>query len=104
VRRSATSTRTPGATVSLNPYSDALELTGTASGLNVFSVNAAELAQVAGIVIDLTQPGATALINTTLLLTPLCIDYTGDLDVRMRNTGDQTRHVTWTDLTGSDFG
>jgi hypothetical protein len=33
-------TQTAGASVSLNPYSNALELTGTDSGLNVFTVSA----------------------------------------------------------------
>ena len=42
--------------------------------------------------------------DTTLSLTPLCIDYSGSLDMVMRNTGDQTRQVSWKDLTGSDFG
>jgi choice-of-anchor A domain-containing protein len=191
--------QTPGATVSLNPYSNALELTGTGTGLNVFTVDAAQLAQAAGIVLDLTQPGATALINvttdtilsigpmymnlsgtagadgvmwnfplatalavtrgvawqgsilapnatvtstnhpqlngqligasvpdsnwvingvkyagclpvppgppdTTLTMMALCIDAHGDLDVRLRNAGGQTRHVVWNDLTRRDFG
>ena len=190
--------QSPGATVS-SAYG-ALTLTGTGTGLNVFTVDAAQLAQAAGIVIDLTQPGATALINVTtdtilsiapmymnlsgtaaaagilwnfplatalavthgvawqgsilapnaavignnrpqlngqliaasvpdsswvinrvtytgcvptppgppddtLTLDSLCIDYNGNLDMRMTNTGDQTRHVTWTDVTrGGDFG
>ncbi len=189
--------QSPGATVSL-AYG-ALTLTGTASGLNVFTVDATQLAQAAGIVINLTQPGATALINvntatiltigpqymtlsgaaaaagimwnlplatgfnvtrgvawqgtilapnadvtglnhpqlsgqliaasvpdsswvinrvkytgclpepagppdTTLTLTPLCIDAHGVLNMRLRNAGDTTRHVTWIDLTGSDSG
>ncbi len=67
-------TQTAGASVTLNPYSATLQLTGTASGLNVFTVSAAQLTQAAGIVIDLTQPGATALVNVTtdtlLTLTP----------------------------------
>ena len=191
--------QSPGATVALNPYSRALELTGTASGLNVFTVSAAELAQAAGVVINLTQSGATALINvttdtdlviapmyenlsgaasaatvmwnfplatgldvhagvswqgsilapnasvtssghpqlhgqliaktvpsddwvidrvsstvclpqppgppdTTLTLAPLCVDGLGDLAMRLRNTGDSTRHVQWDDLTSGDFG
>ncbi len=191
--------QTPGATVSLNQYSNALELTGTATGLNVFTVDATQLVQAAGIVIDLTQPGATALINVntatilsiapmymnlsgsaapagvmwnmplatelvvsrgvgwqgsilapnaevsstnqpqlygqliaasvpdsawvinrvtytgclpvppeppdhTLSLAPLCIDAAGALDMQMRNTGDQTRHVTWQDRGGPDSG
>ncbi len=187
-----------GATVVLQPWG-ALELTGTASGLNVFTVSAAQLAQAQGIVISLTQAGATALINVTtdtnlsigpmyttlqgaaaaagilwnlplatglavnfgvawqgsilapnasvttsghpqlhgqliaatvpasdwviervtytdclpvpptpsdhtLTLVPLCIDSGGDLDMRLRNTGDQLRTVTWNDLTHGDFG
>jgi choice-of-anchor A domain-containing protein len=191
--------QTPGATVVLNQYSHALEITGTASGLNVFTVDAAQLAQAAGIVINLTQAGATALINVTtdtnlsigpmymnlqgaanaagilwnlplatglavnvgvgwqgsilapnatvttsghpqlhgqliaatvpssdwvvdrvkftgclplpptppdhtLTLVPLCIDSSGDLNMRLRNTGDQSRTVTWNDLTHGDFG
>jgi choice-of-anchor A domain-containing protein len=189
--------QTPGASVS-SAYG-ALTLTGTESGLNVFTVDATQLAEPAGIVIDLTQPGATALINVntatiltigpmymnlsgsaaaagimwnlplatgfdvtrgvawqgtilapnaavvgnnhpqlngqliaasvpdsnwvvnrvtytgclpeppgppddTLSLAPLCIDYNGDLDMRMRNTGDKARKVTWRDLTRRDFG
>jgi choice-of-anchor A domain-containing protein len=195
---------TAGASVTLNPYSYALQLTGTASGLNVFTLSAAQLTQAAGIVIDLTQPGATALINVTtdtrltlapqymtlqdnatpsgilwnmalatglaidhgvawqgsilapnatftssshpqlagqlivatvpstdlvingiklaiclppptpppppappdatLSLTALCIDANGDLDMRLRNTGDTARSGDWLDLTGTDFG
>jgi choice-of-anchor A domain-containing protein len=178
----------------------ALQLMGTASGVNVFTVSAAQLAQAQGIVIDLTQPGATALINVTtdtlltiapmymnlsgsanaagilwnlplatglavnagvawqgsilapnatvtsaghpqlhgqliaatvpssdwvvdrvkfagclppppgpseddsLTLVPLCIDSSGDLDMRLRNTGDTSRTVVWNDLTGGDYG
>jgi choice-of-anchor A domain-containing protein len=177
----------------------ALTLTGTASGLNVFTVGAAQLAQAQGVVVDLTQPGATALINVTtdtnlsvgpmymtlqgaasaagilwnlplatglavnvgvawqgsilapnasvttsghpqlhgqliaatvpssdwvlsevkytgclpapprppdhtLTLEPLCIDSSGDLDMRLRNTGDQPRTVAWNDATHGDFG
>ena len=191
--------QTPGATATLNPYSGALELTGTGAGLNVFTVDAAELAQAAGIVITLTQPGATALINvttdtilsigpmymnlsgtagadgvlwnlplatafavtrgvawqgsilapnaevtgadhpqlsgqliaasvpdsswvinrvkyagclpvppgppdTTLTMNALCIDANGDLDMRLRNAGDHTRHVAWNDLVRRDSG
>jgi len=189
--------QSPGASVSV-AYG-ALTLTGTATGLNVFTVDAAQLAQAQGIVINLTQPGATALINvntatilsiapqymtlsgsaaaagimwnlslatefdvthgvawqgtilapnanvtglnrpqlngqliaasvpdsswvinrvtytgclppppgppdTTLTLQALCIDANGNLDMLLRNTGDQTRAVTWRDLTGRDFG
>jgi choice-of-anchor A domain-containing protein len=54
-----------GATVNLNPSSHALELTGTADGLNVFAVSAAQLTQAAGVTIKLTKAGATALINVT---------------------------------------
>jgi choice-of-anchor A domain-containing protein len=57
--------QTAGATVSLNQYSHALELTGTGNGLDVFTVSAAQLAQAAGVIITLTQPGASALINVT---------------------------------------
>ena len=42
--------------------------------------------------------------DTTLSLAPLCIDANGVLDMRMRNTGDQTRDVTWKDLGGPDSG
>lgn len=195
-------TQTPGATVSLNPYSFALDLTGTGSGLNVFTVTAAQLSQAAGIVIDLTTAGATALINVvsdtnvsvapmyislsghttaagivwnlplvttfavnrgvawpglilapnaavtasgdpqlsgqliamsvpsgdwvlnktvsdvclppppvppappdeTLQLAPLCVDANGNLDMRLRNTGDRERSGTWMDTGGTDFG
>ena len=73
--------QTPGATVALNQYSRALELTGTGSGLNVFTVSAAQLAQAAGIVINLTQSGATALINVTtdtdLVLSPMYENLSG---------------------------
>jgi choice-of-anchor A domain-containing protein len=54
--------QTSGATVEVNQYSGALELTGT-DAVNVFHVTAAQLAQAAGIVINLTQPGATAVID-----------------------------------------
>jgi choice-of-anchor A domain-containing protein len=71
--------QTPGATVSL-AYG-ALTLTGTATGLNVFTVDAAQLAQAAGIVINLTQPGATALINvntaTILSIAPMYMSLSG---------------------------
>ena len=194
----ASQAQSSGATVVLQPWG-ALELTGTAPGLNVFTVTAAELAQAQGIVINLTQPGATALINvttdtqltigpqymnlsgsaspsdvlwnlplatglavmtgvawqgtilapnatvtssghpqlhgqliagtvpasdwvvqrtaftgclpeapsppdTTLTLTPLCIDAAGNLDMRLRNTGTTSRAVVWNDMTGGDFG
>ncbi len=190
--------QSPGATVILQPWL-ALELTGTGSGLNVFTVSGTQLSQAAGIVINLTQPGASALINVTtdtnlsigpmymnlagsanaagilwnlplatglavntgvgwqgsilapnarvttsgrpqlhgqliaatlpssdwvvnrvkytgclpppptppdhtLTLDPLCIDSSGNLDVRLRNTGDQSRNVVWNDLTRRDFG
>lgn len=54
--------QTSGATVQVNQYSGALQLTGTGT-VNVFHVTAAQLSQAAGIVIDLTQPGATAVID-----------------------------------------
>ena len=189
-----------GSTVSLNPYSHALELTGTNAGLNVFTVSAAQITQAAGVTITLTQPGATALINVTtdtdlvvslqymnlsgtsashvawnfalattvtisgpeswqglllapnaqvnldsngqfngqviaasvpsanrtlnrvafagclpppqpisppdesLTLTALCVDINGDLDMRLRNTGDEARSGEWVDQGGTDFG
>jgi hypothetical protein len=57
--------QTPDATVKLDPNSKALQLTGKGSGLNVFTVSADDLKAAAGIVIDLTQANATALINIT---------------------------------------
>ena len=57
--------QTAGATAVLDPNSKALQLTGKDAGLNVFQVTAADLTAAAGIVIDLTQSGATALINIT---------------------------------------
>ncbi|MGZ4165458.1 MAG: collagen-binding domain-containing protein [Solirubrobacteraceae bacterium] len=55
--------QTSGASVSLS-YGQ-LQLTGTGTGLNVFTVSAAQLTQAQGVVITLTQPGATALVNVT---------------------------------------
>ena len=56
-------------------------MTGTGTGLNVFTVDAAQLAQAAGIVINLTQPGATALINVTtdtiLSIAPMYMNLSG---------------------------
>ena len=73
--------QTPGATVVLNPYSHALELTGGDRGLNVFDVSAADLRAAAGIVIDLTQSGSSALINVTtrsaLSLEPMYMTLSG---------------------------
>ncbi len=73
--------QTPGATVSLNQYSHALELTGTADGLNVFTVSASDLTAAAGIVINLTQPNATGLINittnTALTISPAYMNLSG---------------------------
>ncbi|HEX4673448.1 MAG TPA: choice-of-anchor A family protein, partial [Solirubrobacteraceae bacterium] len=57
--------QTPDASVTLDPNSKALQLTGKGSGLNVFTVSADDLKAAAGIVIDLTQADATALINIT---------------------------------------
>lgn len=37
-------------------------------------------------------------------MTALCIDGNGDLDMRLRKAGDQTRHVVWNDLAGRDSG
>jgi choice-of-anchor A domain-containing protein len=56
--------QTSGATVELKS-SGALTLTGTEAGLNVFTVSAAQLTQARGIVLDLTEPGATALIDVS---------------------------------------
>ena len=70
-----------GASVSLNPFSHALELTGTEPDSNVFTVDAAQLAQAQGVVINLTQPGATALINVTtdtrLSIAPMYMSLAG---------------------------
>ena len=55
--------RSPGASL-VTSYGQ-LQLTGTGAGLNVFTVTAAQLALAQGIVINLTQPGATALIKVT---------------------------------------
>jgi choice-of-anchor A domain-containing protein len=192
--------QTAGATVALDPNSRALNLNGTDAGTNVFTVTAADLISAAGIVISLTQPNATALINVTtatdlqiapqymnlggtatpariawnlplatglvvttgvgwqgLILAPnasvtalnrpqlagqliartvpdsswvinrttfagclpvtppvppddtlalkaLCFGAGDLLDMRLTNTGARTRHVTWRDLTGRDFG
>ena len=54
--------QTPGASVSLS-YG-LLQLTGSAPGLNVFTVNAADLSQAQGVGITIPS-GATALINVT---------------------------------------
>ncbi|HEX3801983.1 MAG TPA: collagen-binding domain-containing protein [Solirubrobacteraceae bacterium] len=188
-----------GATVDLNRYSNALTLTGIDDGLNVFTVSAAQLTQASGIVINLTQADATALINvttdtdlatapqymnlqgsaapsgivwnfplatsftysvnrgidwqgtilapnatiygyqqpqldgtmiarsveggdwvirhvapsvclpkptpdTTLTLTALCRNASGALTMRLRNTGDADRSISWQDLNGTDSG
>ena len=55
--------QTSGATVDLS--FGQLQLKGTDTGLNVFTVSAAQLTQAQGVVITLTHPGATALINVT---------------------------------------
>ena len=55
--------QTTGASVTL-AYG-ALTLKGTDTGLNVFTVTAADLTQAQGVVITLTQAGATALVNVT---------------------------------------
>lgn len=78
-----------GATVSLNQYSHALELTGTNTGLNVFTVSAAQITQAAGVTITLTQPGATALINVTT-----DTDLTVSLQY-MNLSGVDATHVAW---------
>ena len=73
--------QTGGASVTLNPFSHALELTGTADGLNVFTVSASDLTAAAGIVINLTQPNASGLINittnTSLTITPAYMNLSG---------------------------
>ena len=77
--------QTSGATVTLDPNSHALQLTGTDSGLNVFAVSAADLQAAAGIVIDLTKSGATALINVTgaqLSLAPQYMNLSGNASDR----------------------
>lgn len=77
----ASEAQTPGATVTLNPYSAALQLTGTGAGLNVFTVTAAQLSEAAGVIVDLTQPGATALVNivtdTDLTIAPQYLTLEG---------------------------
>jgi choice-of-anchor A domain-containing protein len=55
--------QTSGASVHVS--SGQLQLTGTGTGLNVFTVSGSQLTQAQGVVITLTQPGATALINVT---------------------------------------
>ena len=81
--------QTPGATVSLNQYSHALELTGTDAGLNVFTVSAAQLTQAAGITITLTKAGATALINVTT-------DTDLTVSPQYENiTGVDAAHIAW---------
>ncbi|HEY1716270.1 MAG TPA: collagen-binding domain-containing protein [Solirubrobacteraceae bacterium] len=78
-----------GATVSLNPYSRALELTGTEDGLNVFTVSASQLTQAAGITMTLTKPGATALINVTT-------DTNLTVAPQYENlTGVDAAHIAW---------
>lgn len=77
--------QTPGATVVLDPNSHALQLTGSDSGLNVFRVSAADLQAAAGIVVNLTRPGATALINVTgtqLSLAPQYMNVSGSASER----------------------
>ena len=81
--------QTPGATVSLNPGSHALELRGTDTGLNVFTVSAAQLTQAAGITITLTKTGATALINVTT-------DTNLTVAPQYENlTGVDAAHIAW---------
>jgi choice-of-anchor A domain-containing protein len=78
--------QTPDATVTLDPNSKALQLTGKGSGLNVFDVSAADLKAAAGIVIDLTQPNATALINVTtrqqLAIAPQYMNLSGSANAQ----------------------
>jgi hypothetical protein len=51
-----------------------------------------------------TPPEPPAPSDETLTLTALCVNASGDLTMRMRNSGDQTRHVDWVDLGGNDAG
>jgi choice-of-anchor A domain-containing protein len=78
--------QTQGATVTVDPNSKALQLTGKGSGLNVFSVSAADLNAAAGIVIDLSQPDATALINITsaaqLTIAPQYMNLSGSANAQ----------------------
>jgi len=102
-------TQTAGASVELNKYSGALVLTGTAEGLNVFTVSAAQLTQAAGIIVDLTKPGATALINVTtdtdLAVGPQYMSLTGAAtasgvvwNLPLATALDVTRGVDWQGL------
>jgi choice-of-anchor A domain-containing protein len=57
---------TAGATVTLQPWGE-LQLQGTSSGLNVFTIDAADVAggQVRGVSVTLPSPSASALVNVT---------------------------------------
>jgi choice-of-anchor A domain-containing protein len=101
--------QTDGTTVELNKYSEALELTGTGEGLNVLTVSAAQMTQAAGIVIDLTKPGATALINVTtdtdLAVGPQYMNLEGSAtaagvvwNLPLATGFDVTRGVAWQGL------
>ncbi|HTU80237.1 MAG TPA: choice-of-anchor A family protein [Solirubrobacteraceae bacterium] len=101
--------QTAGASVELNKYSGALVMTGTAEGLNVFTVSAAQLTQAAGIIVDLTKPGATALINVTtdtdLAVGPQYMSLTGAAtasgvvwNLPLATGLDVTRAVDWQGL------
>ena len=62
----AAAAETPGATVTLQPWG-ALEFVGPSTGLNVFTVDAADFvaSQIQGVVVTLPSASASALINVT---------------------------------------
>ncbi len=51
----------------------------------------------------LPPPQPTSPADDSLTLTALCVNATGDLTMRLRNTGDQTRTGRWVDQGGTDF-
>ena len=52
----------------------------------------------------LPPPQPTTPTDESLTLTALCVDVNGDLDMRLRNTGDEARSGQWVDQGGTDFG
>jgi choice-of-anchor A domain-containing protein len=101
--------QTTGASVALNRYSGALELTGAGPGLNVFTVSAAQLEQASGIVVDLTKADATALINVTtdteLAVGPQYLTLSGSAtaagvvwNLPLATSFEVTRSVAWQGL------
>ena len=58
--------QTPGATVTLQPWGE-LQLVGTSTGLNVFTIDAADFAgaQIGGVSVTLPSETASALVNVT---------------------------------------